>query len=113
MGLLNWYFPDDRKIKHALYADDEITSIWGDYVASFEKKKIVNKLLISDLSNLKELIRLLEHEIMDIEKSQSEEEQVLEDLKAVSKLYFPTPISLGASNERNLLGFSPELNLVH
>jgi hypothetical protein len=77
MGLLNWYFSDDRKIKHALYADDEITSIWGNYVGSFEKKKkIANNLLISDLSNLKELILLLEHELMDMEKSQSEEEQL-------------------------------------
>ncbi len=85
MGLLNWYFSDERKVKQALYDDEKIDSIWKGYFESFNHKNtIVQDLSTSDLRGLVKLIPLLQHEIIELESNDAKQLEIVEDLKNVS-----------------------------
>ena len=81
MGLLNWYFSDERKAKNALYSDEQMNTIWNDFLGSFPKKKTaVRNATANDPSTLS----LLKNELMDIEEDEAWQKEMVSDILSIS-----------------------------
>ena len=85
MGLLNWYFSDERKAKKALYSDKQIEALWKEYIQSFRKKKeIAQSLTPNDLTPLKSLSMILRKEFFGFEKDDFQMKEMISIVSSIS-----------------------------
>lgn len=87
MGLLNHLFGSTESIAKEIKADDEsIIKHWKHYLGTISRKKeIIEKLSLDNnfQSNLHELKKLLELELVDASYEEKEESELLSDLEAI------------------------------
>ena len=85
MGLLNWYFSDERKAKKALYSDKQIEALWKEYIQSFRKKKeIAQSLTPNDLTPLKSLSMILKKEFYSFKEDDEYMKEMIAEVSSLS-----------------------------
>lgn len=86
MGLLNYFLSSTEKTAKEIKLDnDELLRIWKDYLETVPKKKaIIDALHATDKnlnSNLQELKKLLDLELVDISGEERDEAEIIADLE--------------------------------
>src|SRR3989338_10138354 len=87
MGLLNHLFGSTESFAKEIEADEEsIIKHWKHYLSTISKKnEIIEKLQLDNnfQTNLQELKKLLELELVDISGEEREESEIISDLEAI------------------------------